>query len=281
MNERENSHRQVILSIAMGLVFALALGRAAYAAEKEASPYIGPAAAFKDQTTLQEKLKTKVDVNFEAVPLKDVARLLSEVTGTSVMLRERKLEEAAVSPDVLVTFHVRQTSLRSALRLILKDLELGFVECDNYLVITTSEDAETEMPVRVYDVRELLALPEPADGKRSSATSDQTLVPAVGAASTPGLAIPKSVLPQFGGATPPAVCLDPGTFSNSEELLGIITSTVANQTWDSVGGPASIKHYKGLFVVSQTSAVHEQVEHLLNMLHEAAGLPNKTVKVFR
>ena len=53
-------------------------------------------------------------------------------------------------------------------------------------------------------------------------------------------------------------------------------------SWDDVGGPGAIDAYNGLFVVSQTAKVHEQVEHVFDMLRKAAGLEAvKGAKVVR
>ncbi len=62
--------------------------------------------------------------------------------------------------------------------------------------------------------------------------------------------------------------------------MGVVTTTVAPDSWDDVGGPGSIADFKGLMTISQTQQVHEDIEKLLNMLHKAGGLEEK-VKVSR
>src|SRR5205823_11644901 len=70
-----------------------------------------------------------------------------------------KLEEASVSPDTPVTKTLRGVTLRSALRLILKDLELTYVIRDEVLQITTPEDAESQLITKVYPVGDLVIPP--------------------------------------------------------------------------------------------------------------------------
>lgn len=59
----------------------------------------------------------------------------------------------------------------------------------------------------------------------------------------------------------------------AENLINLLESNVAPQSWDTVGGVGSISEYNGLLVVTQTLEVHREVERVLDMLREAAGLP--------
>jgi hypothetical protein len=57
---------------------------------------------------------------------------------------------------------------------------------------------------------------------------------------------------------------------NYEELIGVISSTIAPVTWDSFGGPASIRGgIRGTLDVRQTCQVHQQIDYLLAALREA------------
>jgi hypothetical protein len=57
-----------------------------------------------------------------------------------------------------------------------------------------------------------------------------------------------------------------------DSLIDLITSTIKPTTWDNVGGPGSIvpAHGVGALVVSQTQAVHEEIEALLANLRAAS-----------
>jgi hypothetical protein len=67
--------------------------------------------------------------------------------------------------------------------------------------------------------------------------------------------------------------------TDADSLIDLITTTVAAETWNDVGGPGAISDYKGLLTVSQTQQVHDKVERLLNMLHQAGNLKTPRVKV--
>jgi len=56
-----------------------------------------------------------------------------------------------------------------------------------------------------------------------------------------------------------------------DSLLRVITSVVEPNSWDSVGGPGSIRSfgYSDALVCSQTHKVHEQIQQLLEKLRQA------------
>src|SRR5207237_3986139 len=111
--------------------------------------------------TLQEKLNQAIDFDVVEMPLKDVCSMLNQKFGIQSMLQLKKLEEASVSADTPITKTFSQVRLSTVLELTLKDLELTYVEKDGLLLITTPEDAESKLEVRVYDCRDLLAMPAP------------------------------------------------------------------------------------------------------------------------
>jgi general secretion pathway protein D len=59
-----------------------------------------------------------------------------------------------------------------------------------------------------------------------------------------------------------------------DTLIDLITSTIAPQTWDTVGGPGSIEGFPTnlSLVVSQTQDVHEQIADLLDQLRRLQDL---------
>jgi general secretion pathway protein D len=256
-------------------------------AAQEAKPAQRKAAG---EGAVARALNSKVDLVYQETALKDVVVDLQQKTGITIYLNVKKLEEAAVSPDVPITCDFHDLTLRTGLKLLMDELECVANDQGEYLMITTPEDAETRLIVRIYDCRELLALTlgkakataTPHESRSAIVVPTQPLSPAT--APSPSARIPGAIVPQIGGLQP-QVC-SPGPASSPErdaanELVGIITSTVAPQSWDEVGGPASINDFNGLFIVSQTDSIHAEVEHLLGMLQRAAGLGDSDVKVTR
>jgi hypothetical protein len=248
-----------------------------------------------DEPTLEEKLNLRLDVDFVDTPLKDAITYLQDHTGIQFVLRTKKLEEAAVSPDAPVNRTLKKVRVSTLLDLLLDELELTYVDKDDLLLITTPEDAESTLQIRVYDCRDLLAMPAPPG-------ADKFIVPPSRSGMSGGMfavedkvATPSSAPtsqpqpnPQGGGMGG----LGGGGLGNTkpisehdlraDRLMDIIMNNVDADAWDQVGGPGSISEYNGLIVVTQTAEVHKRVERLLDMLREAAGLEvPKTGKVVR
>ena len=201
---------------------------------------------------------------------------------------------------------------------MLGELELTYLVKDDVLVITTPELAESQRLIRVYDCRELLELERPRGsvlpkvtrggmgGGGFFAVQDEPVrkVPAAaegdnGAGHQPPATAPAS--PPSDATAPPAASAPSGgqggalfrfgssgsgdgdaaetEMSDAENLSQFITTIVDPDSWDDVGGPGSIAEYKGLISVASTQAVHEKVERLLNMLHQAANLKELKVTV--
>jgi hypothetical protein len=244
---------------------------------------------------LAEVLNRRMDVDYDGVPLKDVMANLTQETGITFHLSLKKLEEASVSADSPVHSRFRKIRLSTLLDLMLKDFELTYVENDDIIVITTPEDAESKLLIRVYDCRDLLAMAAPpgADkfvpaAARSGVTERGGMFSVEdGVVAKPGSGGARAS-PQLASASQPPLAggglgsagglggeiAQPLTEHDlrASRLMKIIITSVDNQTWDEVGGPGSISEYNGLIVVSQTAETHKKVERVFDMLREAAGL---------
>ena len=123
-----------------------------------------PAAA-KISHALAAPLKTS-GLDFVDEPLENVFRFLQTEYEIPIQLDLPALEDAGLTPDEKVTIEIRGVSLRSGLRLLLKQKQLTYVVRDEVLIITTPEEAESELVTCVYDVRDLLVqLPPGRDGR--------------------------------------------------------------------------------------------------------------------
>ncbi len=105
-------------------------------------------------------------LEFVDAPLEDVMNVLQEEYEIPIQLDTPALEDIGIGPDEPVTVNVRNISLRSALRLMLGRLQLTYVICNEMLMITTPDEAETELVVCVYKVGDLL---DNADDNRALA----------------------------------------------------------------------------------------------------------------
>lgn len=84
----------------------------------------------------------------------------------------------------------------------------------------------------------------------------------------------------FGGEAQPKKPLSEHE-TRAERLISLVTTSVNPQSWTEVGGPGSISEYHGLIVVTQTAQTHKKVEHVLNMLRQAADLNAPQGRVVR
>jgi hypothetical protein len=105
---------------------------------------------------------------------------------------------------------------------LLHPLELTWTRRFHALIVTTPDEAETQLVCHVYDVRSLVS-PEPKDA------------------------------------------LPPITYG---ELVDLLTSNVAPEAWDVVGGPGSAAVFDEMLVVAQTGDIHTHIRRLLSQLNE-------------
>lgn len=65
-----------------------------------------------------------------------------------------------------------------------------------------------------------------------------------------------------------------GVAADFDSLIELITSTIAPESWDEVGGPGAVSPYQGnlSLVISQTQEIHEQIADLLEQLRRLQDL---------
>jgi hypothetical protein len=88
--------------------------------------------------------------------LKDVVEGLATDYGIPVQLDQPALDEVGINADQPVTVNLHNVSLRSALRLMLKNLQLTYIIQDEVLMITTPDAAQKQLVVKVYPVADLV-----------------------------------------------------------------------------------------------------------------------------
>ncbi len=168
---------------------------------------------------LSKALDQPTTAAFTDSPLEEALQFLSEARGIPIHADRKALEDLAIGTDSPINLQVEGVSLRSALRLMLRDLHLTFTPQDEVLLVTTPEVAGARLVVKLYPVRELLG------------TSNE----------------------------------------NFFNLVKVITSSIAPDSWDEVGGPGSIAPFGSNLVVGQTTEVHESIETLLATLCRFPG----------
>ena len=107
-------------------------------------------------------LNSTTQLEFTDAPLQDVIDYLKQTKEIEIQLDKRVLEDVNVTSDTPVTINVKGISLKSALRIMLRNMqpELTYMIKNEVLLITTPDVASEELTVKVYPVADL-ALPIP------------------------------------------------------------------------------------------------------------------------
>lgn len=120
-----------------------------------------------EQSEAANKIVATLDgdttLEFIETPLSDVVDYLCDLHDINILLDTKALEEVGIGSDTPITRNLKGISLRSALRLMLRDLELTYLVADEVLQITTPEQASELTQLSVYNVGPMLEKNEPAD----------------------------------------------------------------------------------------------------------------------
>jgi hypothetical protein len=111
---------------------------------------------------IMQKLGQSTSIAVVEIPLMNVIAGLSEKTGIPMLIDIRALEEIGLSAEEPVSLQLQNVSLRSALRLLLRELDLTYMVRDEVLQITTIEAAEMNLTNRIYFLEGLGGRPEDA-----------------------------------------------------------------------------------------------------------------------
>ena len=114
---------------------------------------------------IYEALDKKVE-NFEftETPLRDVIAAVEDSQGIPVEIDSKAFEDAGLDLETPLTKSISGVSLRSALRLLLGDLDLTYIIKDEVLLITTKDKAAENIVVKVYPVADLVLPVNPSSG---------------------------------------------------------------------------------------------------------------------
>ncbi len=142
-------------------------------------PIVYPDAPFWEELTIRRKKFASVDykaaggaeerinnalanslkptgLEFTEEPLENVVNFLQDEYDIPIQLDTLALEDAGLTTDEPVTVNLQNITLRSALRLMLKNKQLTYIIRDEVLIITTPEEAETDLVAKVYPVADLV-----------------------------------------------------------------------------------------------------------------------------
>ncbi|MCA9174758.1 MAG: hypothetical protein KDB14_09770 [Planctomycetales bacterium] len=261
----------------------------------------------EQELKIEQNLKSKVDVTFNNAPLAEVVSTLANLADVPIYLDDRGLRLEAVTTDQPVTINISQPiMLKSALNLILEPLGLSYVIENEVLKITTADVKNADTYREVYPVGDLvipipnftpsydIGLPAAIRSAHQAIGYGGATAPYMGSqpfllgqteqtsaptgASFLGQMSRAGVLPNASRPTQP-MGMGPGgaggaALADFDTLIELITTTIAPDSWDEVGGPGAIEAFPTnlSLVVSQTQDVHEQISDLLDQLRRLQDL---------
>jgi hypothetical protein len=98
----------------------------------------------------EEILKQETSQSFSDTPLKEAMRKISEDHDIPIVVDGKALEEIGLSDEEPITIDRSNVSLRSLLRMMLREQDLTYMPMDEVLSITTIEKAEQNLLNRIY-----------------------------------------------------------------------------------------------------------------------------------
>lgn len=119
--------------------------------------------AVKPVTKSHTAMSQIVTVDWKDLSLSEAAKQLQTLSGITVVVDERALNDGGISETAKLTCTVRDLPLRYALLHALDALEVVCVPQDEILLLTTPNRAATEQLVRVYEVLDLVTSPKGAN----------------------------------------------------------------------------------------------------------------------
>ena len=94
------------------------------------------------EVAIEKALASPTQVDFVETPLQDVIDYLKDYHRIEIQIDTKALNDVGIDPTTPITKNLKGISLRSALKLMLRELELTYVIQDEVLLITTPEEAE-------------------------------------------------------------------------------------------------------------------------------------------
>jgi hypothetical protein len=119
-----------------------------------------------EEAHVYEALLEKNDLAFEQLSLVDALNGLADAHQVQLFIDLKALAEVGVGTDTPLTCSVKRLNFKTALALLLDELNLTYLVRDEVLVITTKTAAENLLTTKVYPVFDLVVRPPDAPATR-------------------------------------------------------------------------------------------------------------------
>jgi general secretion pathway protein D len=244
---------------------------------------------------IEQSLSRQISLHFDNAPLTDVMKHIANLVGITVYVDGPALSEVGIEASTSVSIDVDGIMLKSALNLMLKPLELGYVIEDEVLKITNQLRQQGKLITRSYPVADLVVplsnfqpnvgmmgpyIPDLTSGGLGGTVMDPGAGNGLNLGIVPGLMqVPdngtfgQGATP-FGGTPTTGGTSQRSTTVNFNELSDLITTTVEPDTWAELNGSGSLMSNETTLslVIRQTQQVHDEVADLLGQLRRLQDL---------
>ena len=105
---------------------------------------------------IEEVLGKPTQLEFIETPLQEVVDYLKDYHQIEIQIDQKALDDVGIGSDTPVTKNLKGISLRSALNLVLRDLDLTYLIEDEVLQIITVKEAGSRLSTKVYPVADLI-----------------------------------------------------------------------------------------------------------------------------
>jgi len=114
----------------------------------------------KAELKIEQALSSPTQMEFIETPLQDVVDYLKDYHAIEIQVDRGSLDDIGVGADTPITKNLKGITLRSALNLMLREIDLTFTIADEVLLITTPEEAACRLITCVYPVDDLIGRSE-------------------------------------------------------------------------------------------------------------------------
>ncbi|MFN0052563.1 MAG: hypothetical protein ACKV0T_10235 [Planctomycetales bacterium] len=242
------------------------------------------------EVALHKRLAQPASLDCHEHALVTVLESLSHSYGVPLQIDHPALAAIQVEPTRPVSLVANEIRLGSLLNRLLGPLQLRWVIEHEVVLVTTRSPANSNLVTTVYDLRDFahelhdLKWPPPAIGGSGSGggimgggglgmmqVDDGGFE--INLQAGPGIPVGICGLAAGGLIGPPAPPYDPA--ARRTVIEDLLSTVVAPELWNGVGGPGTMRSFRGTLVVRQTRGVHAEIESTLAKLRR---LPLETEK---
>ncbi len=239
----------------------------------------------EDERRIEESLSKKISLHFDNAPLMEVIKYISTTQGINVALDRAGLEEEGITTNTPITIDLDNIMVKSALKLMLEPLHLGYNVEDDVLKVTSHIRQQGKLVAAAYPVADLVVAMRGIANRQTGPFSSEvfggqmSVSPVSGARNSGQFQVAAGGSNALGLASGNGLDVDLGSQGQRQQydfntLVDLITSVVEPGSWQELGGQGQIRTNETTLslVIRQTQQVHQEIADLLEQLRRLQDL---------